>query len=92
MGGSSALSKPIKMAQSAGILKKKSAPPAPPKPVAQAPAPTQAEVSQSAAMDQDEYTGVSRRIKRRGRSATIITGPTGVEEQLTLGKKSLLGS
>ena len=68
------------------------APPAPPKPVVQAPAPTQAEVSQSAAMDQDGYTGVSRRVKRRGRSATIITGPTGVQEDLTLGKKSLLGS
>ena len=30
--------------------------------------------------------------KRRGRSATIMTGPMGVEEeQLTLGTKSLLG-
>jgi len=81
----------------AAIIKKvikKPKPPAPPKPkpVVQAPAPTQAEVSQSSAMDQDGYTGVSRRVKRRGRSATIITGPTGVEEQLTLGKKSLLGS
>ena len=81
----------------AAIIKKvikKPKPPAPPKPkpVVQAPAPTQAEVSQSSAMDQDGYTGVSRKTKRRGRSATIITGPTGVEEQLTLGKKSLLGS
>jgi hypothetical protein len=54
-------------------------------------APTQAEVSQSSAMDQDGYDGVSRKTKRRGRSATIITGSTGVEEGLTLGKKSLLG-
>ena len=84
MGGSSAFSKPIKIAQSVGILKKSPPPPAP--------APTQAEVSQSSAMDQDGYTGVSRRVKRRGRSATIITGPTGVQEDLTLGKKSLLGS
>ena len=73
---------------------KKPKPPAPPKPkpAPKPVAPTQAEVSQSSAMDQDGYTGVSRRVKRRGRSATIITGPTGVEEQLTLGKKSLLGS
>jgi hypothetical protein len=34
----------------------------------------------------------SRRTKRRGRSATIMTGPMGVEEQtLTLGRRSLLG-
>ena len=72
-----------------GVISKPKAPPPPPPP---APAPTQAEVSQSSAMDQDGYTGVSRKTKRRGRSATIITGPTGVEEQLTLGKKSLLGS
>ena len=81
----------------AAIIKKvikKPKPPAPPKPkpAPKPVAPTQAEVSQSSAMDQDGYTGVSRRVKRRGRSATIITGPTGVEEQLTLGKKSLLGS
>ena len=85
MGGSSALSKPIKMAQSAGILKKKSAPP---KPVAQAPAPTTAEVSQATTADAYD----TRKTKRRGRSLTIQTGPDGVEEQLTLGKKSLLGS
>lgn len=88
MGGPAAIIKKV--------IKKPKPPPQPkpkpaPKPVVQAPAPTQAEVSQSAAMDQDGYTGVSRRVKRRGRSATIITGPTGVEEQLTLGKKSLLG-
>ena len=85
MGGPAAIIKKV--------IKKPKPPPRPkPKPVVQAPAPTQAEVSQSAAMDQDGYTGISRRVKRRGRSATIITGPTGVEEQLTLGKKSLLGS
>ena len=63
----------------------------PPKPpTAPAPAPTQAEVSQATATSMDGYD--SRRTKRRGRSATIMTGPMGVEEQtLTLGTKSLLG-
>jgi len=54
------------------------------------PAPTQAEVSQVTATSMDGYD--SRKTKRRGRSATIMTGPMGVqEEQLTLGTKSLLG-
>ena len=54
------------------------------------PAPTQAEVSQSTATAADGYD--SRRTKRKGRSATIMTGPTGVEEESpTLGKRSLLG-
>ena len=57
---------------------------------APAPAPTQAEVSQATATSMDGYD--SRRTKRRGRSATIMTGPMGVEEeQLTLVTKSLLG-
>jgi hypothetical protein len=52
--------------------------------------PTQAEVSQSTATSMDGYD--SRKTKRKGRSATILTGPMGVEEQsLTLGTKSLLG-
>ena len=56
----------------------------------QAPAPTQAELSQSSATSMDGYD--ARKTKRRGRSATIITGAMGVPEQeLTLGKKSLLG-
>jgi hypothetical protein len=34
----------------------------------------------------------SRKTKRKGRSATILTGAMGVEDQsTTLGKKSLLG-
>ena len=78
MGG--VFKKPVQMAQQQGVIKKVE------------PAPTQAEVSQSTTMDQDGYDGVSRKTKRRGRSATIITGPTGVQEDLTLGKKSLLGS
>ena len=57
------------------------------------PAPTQAEVSQSTATAADGYD--SRRTKRRGRSATILTGPQGqpisYEEAVTLGRKSLLG-
>jgi hypothetical protein len=68
-----------------GGVFKPSPPPAPP-----TPAPTQAEVSQSTATSMDGYD--SRKTKRKGRSATILTGPMGVEEQsLTLGKKSLLG-
>ena len=68
-----------------GGVFKPSPPPAPP-----TPAPTQAEVSQSTATSMDGYD--SRKTKRKGRSATILTGAMGVEEQsLTLGKKSLLG-
>jgi len=64
--------------------------PKPPAPPPTEPAPTQAEVSQVTATSMDGYD--SRRTKRRGRSATIMTGPMGVEEeQLTLGTKSLLG-
>ena len=60
-------------------------PPAPP-----TPAPTTAEVSQATATSMDGYD--SRRTKRRGRSATIMTGPMGVEEEtVTLGRRSLLG-
>ena len=34
----------------------------------------------------------ARKTKAKGRSATIITGPKGVEEEtLTLGRRSLLG-
>ena len=66
------------------IIKPK-APPASP-----TPAPTVSEVSQSTATGMDGFD--SRKTKRKGRSATILTGPMGVEEQsLTLGTKSLLG-
>jgi len=64
--------------------------PKPPAPPPTEPAPTQAEVSQVTATSMDGYD--SRKTKRRGRSATIMTGPMGVEEQqVTLGTKSLLG-
>ena len=53
-------------------------------------APTQAEVSQVTATSMDGYD--SRKTKARGRSMTIMTGPSGVEDQTaTLGRKSLLG-
>jgi hypothetical protein len=66
-----------------------SPPPAPPAPPA--PAPTTAEVSQSTAVSADGYD--SMKTKRKGRSATVLTGPKGVEDEtLTLGRRSLLGS
>ena len=60
-------------------------PPAPP-----TPAPTTVEVSQATATSMDGYD--SRRTKRRGRSATIMTGPMGLQEEtVPLGRRSLLG-
>ena len=65
-------------------------PPSPP-PAPPAPAPTTAEVSQSTAVSADGYDSI--KTKRKGRSATVLTGPKGVEDEtLTLGRKSLLGS
>ena len=65
-------------------------PPPPPRPTPIAVAPTVAEVSQSSATSADGYD--LRTTKAKGRSATIITGSKGIEDQtLTLGKKSLLG-
>ena len=58
-------------------------PPPPPAPVT----PTVAEVSQSQATDAYDV----RKTKAKGRSSTIITKPTGVSGDLTLGKPSLLG-
>ena len=49
-------------------------------------APTTAEVSQASATD---ASGIKRR--RRGRSQTILTGSTGVQEGATLGSPTLLG-
>ena len=64
---------------------KPTSPPAPP-----TPAPTTAEVSQATATSMDGYD--SRKTKAKGRSMTIMTGPSGVEDQtLTLGRRSLLG-
>ena len=65
-------------------------PPAPPAPAPIAVAPTVAEVSQSEATNADGYD--LRKTKAKGRSATIMTGSKGVEDEtITLGKKTLLG-
>ena len=71
-----------------GVFSKPKAPTAPPpQPVS----PTTAEVSQSAATDATGMDSASKKIKRKGRSATILTSSAGVEGDATLGKKSLLG-
>ena len=95
MGGSSVFKAPVKIAQTIGVLKKKTTPPPAPKPVTPVVtpvvSPTVAEVSQSEAANASSYD--SRKTKRKGRSATIMTGPAGVKnEDLVLGKRSLLGS
>ena len=54
-------------------------------------APTEAEVSQSAAADAEAYD--LRKTKKRGRSMTTLTSSRGVtDNKLTLGKPSLLGA
>jgi hypothetical protein len=66
---------------------KPSAPSPAPAPVAATvSAPTTAEVSQASATD---ASGIKRR--RRGRSQTILTGSSGVQEGATLGSPTLLG-
>ena len=79
MGG--VFNKPIQMAQSAGMLKPVSEPPA-----KSTPSPTTAEVDQATTTD---ASGIKRR--RRGRSPTILTGAAGVQEGATLGTPTLLG-
>jgi len=66
-------------------------PKAPTVPIPQPMSPTTAEVSQSSATDATEMDSASKKIKRKGRSATILTSSSGVEGDATLGKKSLLG-
>ena len=64
--------------------------PTPPAPAPVMASPTTAEVSQATATSMDGYD--SRKTKAKGRSMTIMTGPSGVEDQtVTLGKSSLLG-
>jgi len=94
MGGSSVFKAPVKIAQKAGIIKKPTTAAAP-KPVTPVVtpvvSPTVAEVSQSEAANASSYD--LRKTKRKGRSATIMTGPAGAKnEELVLGKRSLLGS
>tara|TARA_R110002012_G_C11379452_1_gene583106 strand:+ start:43 stop:678 length:636 start_codon:yes stop_codon:yes gene_type:complete len=63
-------------------------------------APTAAEVSQSEAanatntVEEDSIYSKKKKIKAKGRSATILTSSKGIttDDTLTLGKKSLLGS
>tara|TARA_B110000259_G_scaffold102116_1_gene117570 strand:- start:43 stop:267 length:225 start_codon:yes stop_codon:yes gene_type:complete len=65
-------------------------PPPRPAPTPAVVSPTVAEVSQSSATSADGYD--SRKTKKKGRSATIMTGSKGVEDEtITLGKKTLLG-
>jgi len=58
--------------------------------------PTEPEVSQSNAVnavnEEDPLYLRKKKTKAKGRSATILTSSKGVDEGLTLGKKSLLGS
>ena len=57
--------------------------------------PTTAEVSQSTATDTDADEYDLRKTKKKGRSMTILTSSRGVkpiDDKLTLGKPSLLGS
>ena len=73
------------------VFSKPSAPPPPPpapEPVATVASPTTAEVSQASATEMDAK-GIKRR--RRGRSPTILTGASGVQEGATLGSPTLLG-
>jgi hypothetical protein len=74
-----------------GRPKKPSPPPAPPAPPPPPPAPTTAEVSQSEATAADGMGAMSRKVKRKGRSATILTSSSGVDQSVTLGTQSLLG-
>ena len=74
----SVFSKPVQMAQSAGIVS--------PVSETKTASPTTAEVDQASATD---AAGIKRR--RRGRSPTILTGAAGVQEGATLGSPTLLG-
>ena len=53
-------------------------------------APTEAELSQSAAADAEAYD--LRKTKKKGRSMTILTSSKGLDDKYTLGKPSLLGA
>jgi hypothetical protein len=73
-----------------GVIRRSPPPPQPaPTPM---PSPTQAEVSQSETTNMDGGSSYGISVRRKGRSATIITGPKGIQnENVTLGKPSLLG-
>ena len=67
-------------------MPKAPAPPPPPPPQAPPPAYDDTERKEKVAAEQAEI-----RRKRKGRSATILTGPQGLTEEETLQKKTLLG-
>ena len=62
------------------------------KPVILDSAPTEAEVSQSAATEAEAEAYDLRKTKKRGRSMTRLRSTKSVDNKLTLGKPSLLGS
>ena len=62
------------------------------KPVILDSAPTEAEVSQSAATEAEAEAYDLRKTKKRGRSMTRLRSTKSVDDKLTLGKPSLLGS
>ena len=78
-----AITKAVKM----GVVKEAPKPATTPQPVT----PTTAEVSQSEATAADGTGAMSRKVKRKGRSATILTSSSGVDQSVTLGTQSLLG-
>ena len=85
MGG--VFKKPVQTAQQMDVVKEVSKPATTPQPVT----PTTAEVSQSEATAADGTGAMSRKVKRKGRSATILTSSSGVDQSVTLGTQSLLG-
>ena len=62
-----------------------------PAPQVEAPKPQPMTSPTTAEIDQGESTRL-RRTKRRGRSMTILTSPSGVSDQTTLSTKTLLGA
>jgi len=62
------------------------------KPVILDSAPTEAEVSQSAATEAESEAYDLRKTKKRGRSMTRLRSTKSVDDKLTLGKPSLLGA
>jgi len=85
MGG--VFKKPVQTAQQMDVVKEVPKPATTPQPVT----PTTAEVSQSEATAADGTGAMSRKVKRKGRSATILTSSSGVDQSATLGTQSLLG-
>jgi hypothetical protein len=83
MGG--VISSPIKSVLSAVSGAKPSAP------QVEAPKPQPITSPTAAEVDQGEATRLIK-AKRRGRSMTILTSPSGVSDQTTLSTKTLLGA